>query len=75
MKKIKESLTTRKVVDLSERRLQGMSEDELLIDLIERMVDHINILTTVVSNLINQNAVIEERLSSSSMPLLSGEVD
>ncbi len=75
MKKIKESSTTRKVVDLSERRLQGMSEDELLIDLIERMVDHINILTTVVSNLSNQNAVIEERLASSSMPLLFDGAD
>jgi hypothetical protein len=52
-----------------------MSEDELLIDLIERMVDHINILTTVVSNLSNQNAVIEERLASSSMPLLSDGAD
>ena len=75
MKKIKESLTTKKVVDLSERRLQGMSEDELLIDVIERMVDHINQLVAVTSDLSNRIAVVEQRPSASSVPLLSHEAD
>jgi len=52
-----------------------MSEDELLIDLIERMVDHINILTTVTCDLSNRIAVFEEHPSASSVPLLSYEED
>jgi hypothetical protein len=75
MKKIKESLTTKKVVDLSERRLQGMSEDELLSHIVERMVDHINLLVTVTSDLSNRIAVFEEHPSASSVPLLSYEED
>ena len=75
MKKIKESLTTKKVVDLSERRLQGMSEDELLSHIIERMVNHINQLVTITSDLSNRIAVFEEHPYASSVPLLSYEED
>ena len=75
MKKIKESLTTKKVVDLSERRLQRMSEDELLSHIVERMVDHINLLVTVTSDLSNRIAVFEQPPSASSVPLLFDEED
>ena len=68
-------MTTKKVVDLSERRLQGMSEDELLMDVIERMVDHIKQLVAVTSDLSNRIAVVEQRPSASSVPLLSHEAD
>ena len=68
-------MTTKKVVDLSERRYQRMSEDELLVDLIERMVDHINLLVKAVGDLSNRIAVFEEHPSASSVPLLFDEED
>ena len=52
-----------------------MSEDELLIDVIELMVDHINQLVAVTSDLSNRIAVVEQRPSASSVPLLSHEAD
>jgi hypothetical protein len=52
-----------------------MSEDELLSHIVERMVDHINLLVTVTSDLSNRIAVFEEHPSASSVPLLSYEED
>ena len=52
-----------------------MSEDELLIDVIERMVDHINQLVAVTSDLSNRIAVFEQHPSASSVPLLFDEED
>ena len=52
-----------------------MSEDELLMDVIERMVDHINLLVKAVGDLSNRIAVFEQHPSASSIPLLSYEED
>jgi hypothetical protein len=76
MKKIKESLTMKKVVDLSERRREIMDEDELLVDTIERIITQVNQLVVVTSQVLRRITEIEQRLSSSSSaPLLSDEED
>ena len=68
-------MTTKKVVDLSERRRLAMDGDELLVDTIERMITQINQVVTVTSDLSNRIAVFEEHPYASSVPLLSYEED
>ena len=62
----KESLTTKKVVSLSERRLTGMTEDELLAHVIDQLVDQTNQLVLAMTQLSMRLSSVEDAVSSSS---------
>ena len=62
----KESLTTKKVVSLSERRLTGMTEDELLAHVIDQLVDQTNQLVLAMTQLSTRLSSVEDAVSSSS---------
>ena len=56
----KESLTTKKVVSLSERRLTGMTEDELLAHVIDTLVGQVNQLVLLTTDLSRRVRDIEK---------------
>ena len=62
----KDSLTTKKVVSLSERRLTGMTEDELLAHVIDQLVDQTNQLVLAMTQLSMRLSSVEDAVSSSS---------
>ena len=66
-------MITRKVVSLSEEKLLRMSEEELLADVIDRMVTQINQLVAFVSELSKRLSAVEEELFVSSEPPLFDE--
>ena len=56
----KESSTTKKVVSLSERRLTGMTEDELLAYVIDTLVGQVNQLVLLTTDLSRRVRDIEK---------------
>ena len=69
----KESLTTKKVVSLSEEKFSRMSEDELMSHVIEQLVTQTNQLTLLASDFSRRLNALEERHSSPSLTASSEE--
>ncbi len=63
------------IISLDEIRLSKKSEEELLVITIERMVYQLNKQTEILTQMSNRISVLEQHLSSSSVPLLSDEED
>ena len=67
----KESLTTRKVVNLADEKYSRMTEDELLAHVIDQLVTQTSQLAMLITDISNRLAVLEARLPSSlSVPFL-----
>ena len=67
----KESLTTRKVVNLADEKYSRMTEDELLAHVIDELVAQTSQLAMLITDISNRLAVLEARLPSSlSVPFL-----
>ena len=63
------------IISLDEIRLSKKSEEELLVITIERMMYQLNKQTEILTQMSNRISVLEQHLSSSSVPLLSDEED
>ena len=67
----KESLTTRKVVNLADEKYSRMTEDELLAHVIDELVAQTSQLAMLITDVSNRLSVLEARLPSSlSVPFL-----
>lgn len=60
----KESLTTRKVVNLADEKYSRMTEDELLAHVIDQLVTQTSQLAMLITDVSNRLAVLEDRLGS-----------
>ena len=60
----KESLTTRKVVNLADEKYSRMTEDELLAHVIDQLVTQTSQLAVLITDVSNRLAVLEDRLGS-----------